>query len=56
MRGQLRLVVSNTTPTDRIIASIRPLGGKVAPSPGFRRQTRLRLLQLQPVDQEARVA
>jgi hypothetical protein len=46
MPANLRLVVDKTSPTDKIVASIRPLGEKVAPSEAFRLQTKMRLLAL----------
>jgi len=46
MSANLRLVVNKMSPADKIVASIRPLGEKVAPSEAFRLQTKLRLLAL----------
>jgi hypothetical protein len=46
MSANLRLVVNKTSPADKIVASIRPLGEKVAPSEAFRLQTKMRLLAL----------
>jgi hypothetical protein len=45
MPANLKLVVDNSR-TEKIVASIRPLDGTVAPSDQFRKVMKLRLLDL----------
>lgn len=48
MRPKLTLVPAKPEASDKIIASIRPLARDVVPSDHFRRQMKLRLLNLAP--------